>query len=130
MILLENPENTWYPLQILENDSSAVSLFNPPSLNLLPDQMVGQGELLVGEQGEVGQVDGRLLRGPGLVQAPPKLVQHHHECCPSPNIGSIGDISVRLGDRESQGGSEHLHLHQHTHHGPCDRFCGSNRHSP
>ena len=31
--------------------------------------MVGQGELLVGEQGEVGQVDGRLLRGPGLVQA-------------------------------------------------------------
>ena len=58
--------------------------------------MVGQGELLVGEQGEVGQVDGRLLRGPGLVQAPPKLVQHLHECCPSPNTGSIGDISVRL----------------------------------
>ena len=55
--------------QILENDSSAVSLFKTPSLNLLPDHMVGQGELLVGEQGEVGQVDGRLLRGPGLVQA-------------------------------------------------------------
>ena len=130
MILLENPENTWYPLQILENDSSAVSLFNPPSLNLLPDQMVGQGELLVGGQGEVGQVDGGLLRGPGLDQAPPNLVQHHHECCLSQNTGSIGDISVRLGDRESQGGSEHLHLHQHTHHGPCDGFCGSNRHSP
>ena len=32
--------------------------------------MVGQGELLVGEQGEVGQVDGGLLRGPGLVQTP------------------------------------------------------------
>ena len=91
--------------------------------------MVGQGELLVGEQGEVGQVDGGLLRGPGLDQAPPNLVQHH-ECCPSLNTGSIGDISVRLGDRESQGGSEHLHLHQHTHHGPCDGFCGSNRHSP
>ena len=43
---------------------------------------------------------------------------------------AVGDISVRLGDRESQGGSQHLHLHQHTHHGPCDGFCGSNRHSP
>ena len=32
-------------------------------------KMVGQDELLVGEQGEVGQVDGRLLCGPGLVQA-------------------------------------------------------------
>ena len=47
----------------------SVYLKHLPSTNLLPDHMVGQGELLVGEQGEVGQVDGRLLRGPGLVQA-------------------------------------------------------------
>ena len=33
-------------------------------------------------------------------------------------------ISVRLGDRKSQGGGEHLHPHQHPHHGTCDGFCG------
>ena len=65
-------------------------------------------------------IDGGTLRGPGPDQASPDLKQHRHKCCPSHNTGSIGDISVRLGDRESQGGSEHLHPHQHFHHEPCD----------
>ena len=61
---------------------SAVRLYNPPSLNSLPDQMAELSGLLVGGQGEVGQVVGGTLRGPGPDQAPPVLVQHRHECCP------------------------------------------------
>ena len=44
--------------------------------------MAGHSGLLVGGQGEVGQVVGGTLRGPGPDQAPPVLVQHRHECCP------------------------------------------------
>ena len=61
-----------------------------------------------------------MVMAPGSDQASPDLIQHRHKCCPSHNTGSIGDISVRLGDRESQGGSEHLHPHEHPHHEPCD----------
>ena len=82
--------------------------------------MVGQCETLVGGQGQVSQIERGTLRGPGPDQAHQDLIQHCHKCCPSHNAGSIGDISVRLGDRESQGGSEHLHPHQHHHHVPCD----------
>ena len=67
---------------ILENGSSAVRLYNPPSLNSLPDQMAGHSGLLVGGHEEVGQVVRGTLRGPGPDQAPPVLVQHRHECCP------------------------------------------------
>ena len=56
---------------------------------------------LLGGQGEVGQVHGGTLHGPGPDQASPDVKQHHHKCCPSHNEGSIGDISVRLGDKES-----------------------------
>ena len=120
-----------YPLQILKNGSSAVRLLlNPAFLNLRPDQMVGHSWPLVGGQGEVGQVDGGTLRGPGPDQASPDLKQHRHKCCPSHNTGSVGDSSVRLRDQKSQRGSEHLHPHQHPHHGPYDGFCGSKRNSP
>ena len=37
----------------------------PPSLNSLPDQMAGHSGLLVGGQGEVGQVVEGTLHGPG-----------------------------------------------------------------
>ena len=53
-----------------------------PSLNSLPDQMAGHSGLLVGGQGEVGQVVGGTLRGPGPDQAPPVWRQHRHKCCP------------------------------------------------
>ena len=111
-----------YPLQILKSGSSATTWINQPFLNLPPDQTGGQGGPLVGRQGEVSQVDGDTLvvMAPGSDQASPDVIQHRHKCCPSHNEGSIGDISVRLGDRESQGGSEHLHPHEHPHHEPCD----------
>ena len=119
-----------YPLQILKSGSSATTWFNPPFLNLHPDQTGGQGGPLVGRQGEVSQVDGETPCGPGPDQASPDLIQHRHKRCSSHNTGSIGDISVRLGDKQSQRGNEHLHPHQHPHHGPCDGFCKSNRNSP
>ena len=52
------------------------------------------------------------------------LVQHRCPLCQcSSSTGWFGVNSVRLGDMESQGGSEHLHLHQRFHHhGPCDGF--------
>ena len=100
----------------MEIGSSAVSLYNPPSLNSLPDQRAGHSGLLVEGQGEVGQVDGGTLRGPVPDQASLVLVQHCHKCCQLYNVGTIGNISARLGDKESQGGSEHLHLHQHSNH--------------
>ena len=40
--------------------------------------MARQSGLLVGGQGEVGQVVGGTLRGPGPDQAPPVWVQHRH----------------------------------------------------
>ena len=67
---------------IVENGSSAVRLYNPPSLNSLPDQMAGHSGLLVGGHEEVGQVVGGSLRGPSPDQAPPVWRQHRHKCCP------------------------------------------------
>ena len=49
---------------------------------VLPAQMAGHTGLLVGGHGEVGQVVGRTLRGPGPDQASPVLVQHCLEWCP------------------------------------------------
>ena len=44
--------------------------------------MAGHSGLLVGGQGEVGQVVGGTLCGPGPDQAPSVLVQHCLKCCP------------------------------------------------
>ena len=69
-------------------------------------------------------VVGGNLCGPGPDQASQILVQHRCPLCQcSSSTGWFGVNSVRLGDMESQGGSEHLHLHQRFHHhGPCDGF--------
>ena len=48
----------------------------------LPDQLAGQSVLLVGGQGEVGQVVGGTPRDPGPDQASPVLVQLRLKCCP------------------------------------------------
>ena len=50
---------------ILEQGSSAVRLYNQPSLNSLPDQMAGHS----GGRVVVGQTVGGTLRGPGPDQA-------------------------------------------------------------
>ena len=44
--------------------------------------MAGYSGLLIGGQGEVGQVVGGTLRGPGPDKAHPFWVQHRHKCCP------------------------------------------------
>ena len=44
--------------------------------------MAGHSGFHVGGQGEVGEVVGGTLHGPGPDQAPPVLLQHHHKCCP------------------------------------------------
>ena len=128
----ESREYIHFRSEILENGSSAVRLFNPSSLNVPPDQMVGQCEPLVGGQGRVSQVDGGTFRGPGPDQASPNLIQHRYKCCPSHSTGSIGNIPVRLGylESQSQGGNKHLHPHQHPHHGPCDGFVDQTEISP
>ena len=48
-----------YQLQILKIGSSATTWFNPPFLNLHPDQTGEQGGPLVGRQGEVSQAEER-----------------------------------------------------------------------